>query len=48
MEQVPVVEKYLVDGVETDRFPMGTALDNAQPVVKMLPGWHCDISGGSR
>ena len=44
MEQIPVVEKYLVNGKEIERFPMGEALDNAQPVVKYLPGWHCDIS----
>ena len=48
MDEVPVVEKYLVDGVETDRFPMGTQLDNAQPVVRTLPGWRCDISGCRR
>ena len=45
MEQIPVVEKYLVNGQEVDRFPMGEALDCAQPVVKYLPGWHCDITG---
>ena len=48
MDEVPVVEKYLVDGVETDRFPMGTQLDNAQPVVRTLPGWHCASSGCRR
>ena len=20
-------------------------MDDAQPVVEMMPGWHCDISG---
>lgn len=44
MEQIPVVDKYLVNGEEVDRFPMGEALDNAKPVVKFLPGWHCDIT----
>ncbi len=44
MEEIPVVEKYLVNGEEVDRFPMGEALDNAKPVVKYLPGWHCDIT----
>ena len=44
MEEIPVVEKYLVNGEEVDRFPMGEALDNAKPVVKFLPGWHCDIT----
>ena len=45
MESIPVVERYLVNGRETDRFPMGGALAAAQPVVTTLPGWHCDISG---
>ena len=45
MEEIPVVDKYLVNGEEVDRFPMGEALDNAKPVVKFLPGWHCDITG---
>lgn len=44
MEEIPVVEKYLVNGEEVERFPMGEALDNAKPVVKFLPGWHCDIT----
>ncbi len=44
MEHIPVVEKYLVDGKETARFPMGGALAAARPVVKTLPGWQCDIS----
>lgn len=44
MEQIPVVEKYLVNGKEVDRFPMGEALDRATPVVKYLPGWKCDIT----
>ena len=45
MEEIPVVAKYLVNGEETDEFPMGKALDDAKPVVKKMPGWHCDISG---
>lgn len=44
MEQIPVVEKYLVNDKEVDRFPMGEALDTAQPVVTHLPGWNCDIT----
>jgi adenylosuccinate synthase len=44
-ETIPVVAKYrLSDGTLTDRFPMGEALDTAQPVVENLPGWHCDIT----
>ena len=46
MEEVPVVTHYrLTDGTVTDRFPMGKTLDDAQPVVEKLPGWHTDISG---
>ena len=48
MEEIPVVEKYLVDGKETGRFPMGTALEEAKPVVKTLPGWRCPIGGCRR
>ena len=29
----------------TDRFPTGKTLDDAQPVIKQMEGWHCDISG---
>ena len=34
----------LTDGTTT-RFPMGKTLDDAQPVVEKVPGWHCDITG---
>ena len=46
MENIPVVSQYrLSDGSVTDRFPSGKTLDDAQPVVTTLPGWHCDITG---
>ena len=46
MEQVPIVTAYkLTDGTTTTRFPMGKTLDDAQPVVETVPGWHCDITG---
>ena len=46
MEEVPIVTAYkLTDGTTTTRFPMGKTLDDAQPVVKTVPGWHCDITG---
>ena len=45
METIPVVESYrLTDGTITGRFPTGKTLDDAQPVIKELPGWHCDIT----
>ena len=49
MDVIPVVTRYrLADGTETEQFPMGEALDTAQPVVETLPGWHCDITGVRR
>ena len=46
MEEVPIVTAYkLTDGSTTTRFPMGKTLDDAQPVVETVPGWHCDITG---
>ena len=38
----------LTDGTTTPRFPMGEALDTAQPVVEYLPGWHCDITAARK
>lgn len=38
MEKIPMVTAYkLTDGSTTTRFPMGEALDTAQPVVEYLP-----------
>ncbi len=38
MEKIPMVTAYkLSDGTTTTRFPMGEALDTAQPVVEYLP-----------
>ena len=49
MEQIPMVTAYkLTDGTTTTRFPMGEALDTAQPVVEYLPGWHCDITAARK
>ena len=31
--------------VEKELEFMGKALDDAQPVVEKVPGWHCDITG---
>ena len=49
MEKIPMVTGYkLTDGTITKRFPMGEALDTAQPVVEYLPGWHCDITAARK
>ena len=49
MDKIPMVTAYkLSDGTTTTRFPMGEALDTAQPVVEYLPGWHCDITAARK
>ena len=49
MEEIPVVASYkLADGALTGDFPMGKTLDDAQPVLETLPGWHCDITNVRR
>ncbi|MBR5680650.1 MAG: adenylosuccinate synthetase, partial [Clostridia bacterium] len=45
MDEIPVCEKYLVDGAQTADFPLPMLLDDAKPVWTSLPGWKCDISG---
>ncbi len=45
LDRIPVCEAYLVDGVRTEEFPLGDALDRAEPVYTDMEGWGCDISG---
>ena len=45
LDQIPVCTQYELDGVCTDEFPFPAALENAKPVISMLDGWNCDISG---
>ncbi|MBQ2546095.1 MAG: adenylosuccinate synthase [Clostridia bacterium] len=45
MDEIPVCERYIVEGKETDDFPLPMLLDDAKPVMTALPGWKCDISG---
>ncbi len=45
MDPIPVCERYLINGVETDDFPFPAALGDARPVYRYLDGWKCDISG---
>ena len=45
MEKIPVCTKYIVNGRETDRFPFPVLLNDAEPVIEYMDGWHCDITG---
>lgn len=45
LKQIPVCTHYELDGTRTGNFPFPSALDRAKPVIEMLEGWDCDISG---
>ncbi len=44
LDKIPVCVAYEVNGVRTDKFPMGKALADAKPVYIYLDGWKEDIS----
>ena len=48
METIPVCTAYRIGGEVTDRFPFPTLLDEAEPVIREVPGWGCDISAVRR
>ena len=45
MDKIPVCTHYLLNGMQTDRFPFPSALKNAKPVIEYFDGWKGDISG---
>lgn len=45
LKEIPVCVGYEIDGQITDEFPVSWKLNKAKPVLKVLPGWECDISG---
>ena len=45
LDEIKICTGYLVDGVETDVFPVPCKLDRAKPVCTTLPGWKTDIRG---
>ena len=48
LKEIPVCTHYELDGKRTEDFPFPVALASAKPVVSMLEGWNCDISGVRR
>ncbi len=44
MEQIPVCTHYRVNGVDITEFPFPDELENAEPVIRYLKGWKCDIT----
>lgn len=45
LEEIPVCVGYEIDGEVTTDFPTTARLEKAKPVLKVLPGWNCDIRG---
>ncbi len=45
LDEIPVCVAYEIDGKETKEFPVTPVLEKAKPVLKVLPGWKCDIRG---
>lgn len=45
LDEIPVCVGYKIDGEVTTEFPTTHLLDKAEPVLKKLPGWKCDIRG---
>lgn len=45
LKEIPICTAYEVDGTETTDFPSGDELLRAKPVLQVMEGWNCDISG---
>jgi adenylosuccinate synthase len=44
LDKIPVCVAYEIDGVKTDRFPLGDRLTKAKPVYEYFEGFKSDIS----
>ena len=45
LDEIPVCVAYELDGKQIDYFPPTTQLKRCKPVLKVMKGWKCDISG---
>ena len=45
LDEIPVCVGYEINGEVTTEFPVTHLLEKAKPVLKVLPGWKCDIRG---
>ena len=45
LDEIPVCVGYEINGEVTTEFPVTHLLEKAKPVLKILPGWKCDIRG---
>jgi adenylosuccinate synthase len=44
LDKIPICTEYEIDGVKTNRFPSGSALDKAKPVFQYMEGFKTDVS----
>lgn len=45
LDEIPICVGYDIDGTVVRDFPATSTLAKAKPVLKVLPGWKCDIRG---
>lgn len=45
LDEIPVCVGYEINGEVTTDFPVTAKLEKAKPVLKVLPGWKCNIRG---
>ena len=45
LDEIPVCVAYELDGEIIDYFPSTTKLKRCKPVLKVLKGWKCDVTG---
>ena len=45
LDEIPVCVGYEIDGEVTTEFPVTAKLENAKPVLKVMPGWKTEIRG---
>ena len=45
LDEIPICVGYEIDGEVVKDFPVTYKLEKANPVLKKLPGWKCDIRG---
>jgi adenylosuccinate synthase len=44
LKEIPVCAAYELEGVTTGEFPVSAVLEQAKPVIEILPGWLSNIS----
>lgn len=45
LDEIPVCVAYELDGKRIDTFPPTSQLKRCKPILEVLPGWKCDITG---